>query len=199
MKLKPLLAYPRYQLFGYRPVRVPAAQWDREFRSGKWAYLNDIRQIGCLSIVFSYCQLLVPGSILDVGCGSGSLTRSIRLLDYEYYQGIDLSAEAIAQAEASYAEERTTFAVANAETFEPRQSFDLIIFNNCLYYFEQPDQVAHRYAKYLNPSGHVVVSMSDGGLSRAVWTLVEKNMAVEHAIRVVQADGGATTKLLRPL
>ena len=140
-KLKPLLAYPYYRVRGYRPVKVAPSRWDEEFRAGKWDYLADLAQTGCRSIVFSYRQELAPEAILDVGCGPGTLVRSIRLLDYKRYLGIDVSREAIARAERAYRDDRTEFLTADAEAFRPRQAFDLIVFNNSLYYMAKPDAV----------------------------------------------------------
>jgi SAM-dependent methyltransferase len=195
-EIKSILAFPYYKLAGYRPTRVPVAAWDERFRSGKYSYLEDLSQIGGLSMIFGYCQFLDPKSILDVGCGYGSLTKNIRALDYKYYLGIDISAEAVSQAQASYSDDRTDFAVADATQFVPHQKFDVIIFNQCAYYFDNPQDVVQRYAEFLTPSGRIIVSMTDCGKTRAAWPLISRNMIIENSITIAQHPGRNITKLL---
>ena len=197
-EIKSILAFPYYRLAGYRPTRVPATAWDERFRSGKYSYLEDLSQIGGLSIVFGYCQFLAPKTILDVGCGYGSLTKNLKVLDYEYYLGIDVSAEAISQAQASYSDDRTEFIVADAIEFVSHHEFDVIIFNQCAYYFDNPQDVVQRYAKFLTPSGRIIVSMTDCGKTRAVWPLISRSMTVENSITIAQDPGRNITKLLAP-
>src|SRR5262249_36616585 len=139
---------------------------------------------------------LAPKTILDVGCGSGSLTAALRLLDYQRYLGIDVSAEAIAQARTAFGDNRTDFAVATAESYVPEDRFDGIIFNQVAYSFAPPGGIVGNYARFLSPAGRVIVSMSDHVRNNAAWKLILERMATEHWIRIVQADGSATTRLL---
>ncbi len=119
------------------------------------------------------------------------------MLPYKSYLGVDLSAEAIAQA-APVADARTAFAVAEAGEFHSDRRFDVVIFSQVLNYVLDPDAVLLRYARYLMPNGRIVVSMYDTGRTRAAWALIEKAMAVEDAMTVTQSTGTTTTKLLRP-
>lgn len=198
LSIKSILALSFYKLAGYRPLLVPAAAWDRQFRSGEWQHLNDINQIGGLSLIMGYCQFLAPASILDVGCGSGSLTKNLRVLDYQYYLGIDISSEAVSQATQSYSDNRTKFAVAEATDFVPERTFDTIIFNQCAYYFDDPRQTILRYTEFLTPPGRIIVSMVDDGRTRAAWAMILQNMAVEDSVTVIQSTGATITKLLFP-
>ncbi|MEI9989902.1 MAG: methyltransferase domain-containing protein [Rhizomicrobium sp.] len=192
-----IASYAVFQVIGFRPSRVSAKAWDNEYKSGHWDFLGRLDSLGGLASVLGYCQFLAPDSILDVGCGAGLLARKLKVLPYKSYLGVDLSAEAIAQA-APVADARTAFAVAEAGEFHSDRRFDVVIFSQVLNYVLDPDAVLLRYARYLMPNGRIVVSMYDTGRTRAAWALIEKAMAVEDAMTVTQSTGTTTTKLLRP-
>ena len=89
------------------------------------------------------------GSVLDVGCGEAVL-RSY--LPNSNYFGIEPSAKASrghAKVERSTAE---SFAAGN-------QRWDCIVFNEVLYYSEDPLCLLHKYSHFLNPDGRMVISI----------------------------------------
>jgi len=186
-----------FRLIGFRPAPVSADVWDSEYRAGRWDYLGKMADLGGLVSILGYAQFLAPASILDVGCGAGLLARKLKVLPYTSYLGVDLSAEAIAQATAE-ADARTAFAVAAAEDFHSDRRFDLIIFSQILNYIPEPHALVARYAKALTPEGRIIVSMYESGRTAAAWTLLDKVMLVEDAMTVTQASGSTTTKVLRP-
>lgn len=195
--VKKLASYAVFRVIGFRPAPVSAAVWDREYRSGRWDYLDGMDNLGGLATVLAYCQYLDPASILDVGCGAGVLARKLKVLPYKSYLGVDLSAEAVAQAQ-PLADYRTAFAVAGAEDFHSDRRFDVIVFCQILNYVPEPDKVLARYAKYLSPKGRIIVSMYDAGRTRAAWRTIERTMTVEDAMTVRQSGGSTTTKVLKP-
>ena len=196
--IKEVLRIPYFRLFGYRPQQVSAETWDRQYRAGSWDYLDRIDNLGGQLTVFGYCQYLAPGSILDVGCGAGLLAKKLKVLPYRRFLGIDLSAEAITEAREAHGDARTTFIVADAEKFAPESSFDVIVFNQCLYYLSDPLDVIRRYGRFLDGSGRMIVSLYDCSRSRAVWSLIDDHVDVEDSMTVIQAGGRTTTKILRP-
>ncbi|MBS0471725.1 MAG: class I SAM-dependent methyltransferase [Proteobacteria bacterium] len=195
--LKEIVSGPVFRVLGYRPQTVSVSTWDKEYRQGDWNYLEDIGSIAGQATILGYCQFLKPATILDVGCGAGALAEKLKLLPYRAFLGIDISAEAIAQA-APRADFRTTFAVSPADGFHTDKRFDLIIFNQCVNYFEDPAAVMAHYRALLAPNGRIIVSMCETARARAAWPLVEKHLAVEDAITYIQAEGRGTTKVLRP-
>ncbi|MEJ0041055.1 MAG: class I SAM-dependent methyltransferase [Rhizomicrobium sp.] len=180
-----IASYAVFQIIGFRPSPVSAQVWDNEYKSGHWDFLGRLDSLGGLASVLGYCQFLAPDSILDVGCGAGLLARKLKVLPYKSYLGVDLSAEAIAQA-APVADGRTAFAVAEAGDFHSDRRFDVIIFSQVLNYVPDPDALLLRYARHLTPDGRIVVSMYDTGRTRAAWNLVEKAMTVEDAMAVAR-------------
>lgn len=198
-RIKGLLSALVFPLIGYRPQRVTAQDWDREYQSGKWDYLAAMENIAGLSAILGYCEFLRPRSVLDVGCGEGLLARRLKLLPYENYLGIDVSAAAIETANAGLADDRTRFVVAQADSFTPAHPFDLIVFNQSLYYLDDPAAILRRYGAMLTPNGRIIVSMYDGPRPRAAWKVVDKAMRVEDAMVTQQGKGRVTTKVLLPL
>jgi 2-polyprenyl-3-methyl-5-hydroxy-6-metoxy-1,4-benzoquinol methylase len=196
--LREVLALPFFKLLGYRPQTVSVETWDSEYRAGRWDYLDTLDNIGGLLTVFGYCQYLSPNSILDVGCGEGLLAKKLTALDYEKYLGIDISSEAVAKAVKLRGDARTRFSVSNALTFVAQTPFDVIVFNQSLYYMPDPVGAIRRYAGFLTSSGRMIVSMYDCGRTRAAWSLIADHIDVEDSITVVQGSARGTTKLVRP-
>src|SRR5262249_6544754 len=130
--------------------------WDAQYRSGYWARLHDVSEVPHNSMIVGLLSRLKPNAtILDVGCGEGVLFLAIRPYGYKAYVGIDLSAVAI-MAIASAADDRTTFIVTDAEAFTPVELFDVIIFNESLYYLRDPLTTLRRYISCLAPDGLVI-------------------------------------------
>lgn len=121
-----------------------------------WARLRSPSELGRYGIIHGYVQHFTPdGSVLDVGCSDGILQERIT---YGRYTGIDLFAESVARA-SKKADERTRFIQADAATYVPDETFDAIIWNECLYYLANPIDVITRYRSYLRPKGVMIVSM----------------------------------------
>jgi 2-polyprenyl-3-methyl-5-hydroxy-6-metoxy-1,4-benzoquinol methylase len=96
------------------------------------------------------------GSILDVGCGEGTLSDYVTEQQRPKYLGIDISKEAVHHGRAK--RPGIKFKATNAETFVPRHNFDAIVFNEVLYYMNHRNTLMH-YSKFLNPGGILVISV----------------------------------------
>jgi len=174
-------------------------KFERQFRSGHWTFLGDVAELGRFSIIAGYCDYFHPRTILDVACGQGVLAARIKGLPYEQYLGIDFSAEAIKQANEAHANERTAFAIADAKTYVPTSRFDLIVFNECFYYFTDPRAVMRNFVPWLAPGGHIVVSMFRRLRTRAIWPGLEAGMDVEDSVTVTKRGQASwTVKVLTP-
>ena len=132
--------------------------WEEQYRRGYWELMRGLDELARYNVIAGYLQALKSGgSVLDVGSGEGLLADHLRPFGYRRYHGIDLSEAAIAQA-APRADERTTFTAADAETWVPQGTFDAVVFNECVYYFNDPVGSVRRYEPYLEPGGCFVVS-----------------------------------------
>ena len=141
---------------------IPAAaeKWESQYTSGDWEYMEEALEFARYSAVAGYIHYLKPtGAILDVGCGTGILLRRFLHSDYAQYVGIDISDTALGKL-AAYRSERNTFLKADAEAYTPARAYDVIVFNETLYYFHDPLTSFQKYAGFLNDKGIIVVSTS---------------------------------------
>jgi 2-polyprenyl-3-methyl-5-hydroxy-6-metoxy-1,4-benzoquinol methylase len=95
------------------------------------------------------------GSVLDIGCGEGTLSDFLTPDQKTKYLGVDISKEAV---RIGRTKRGLNFVQGEAETFIPDHNFDVIVFNEMLYYVEHVD-VMKRFAKFLNPNGIIVISV----------------------------------------
>jgi 2-polyprenyl-3-methyl-5-hydroxy-6-metoxy-1,4-benzoquinol methylase len=147
------LRYTVYRLFGYSTSPPSAEDWNREYGAAAWQRLGGLSELAHYSVILGYSWFFQAKSILDVCCGEGVLTGMLQAIPYDVYHGVDISSHAIAAAEARHGNDSTRFFRAEAEAFRPERRFDTIIFNECLYYFEKPQDVIRRYREFLEPGG----------------------------------------------
>jgi trans-aconitate methyltransferase len=197
-RIKELARATVFALAGYRPQQVAPETWDREYRDGQWDYLRRMDSLAGLVSILGYCQFLNPDSILDAGCGEGLLAEKLKLLPYTSYLGIDVSGAAIASATARLGDARSRFIVADAWAFESDARFDVIVFNQSLYYLTDPALLLKKYQAMLTPNGRIIVSMVDNARTRAVWRLIDPAMRTLDAMTTIQGKGRVTTKVLLP-
>jgi len=144
-------------------------RWDHEYRTDKWTYLGELRELSRYSVIVGYVRYFRRGGdVLDLGCGEGLLCRSLTSDDCATYVGVDVSRVAIERAQ-SQADDSRQFVCADIQTFEPARRFDVIVFNEVLYYVSDAVSLLRRYERHLNPDGVLVVSMFDNPQTAANW------------------------------
>jgi trans-aconitate methyltransferase len=104
--------------------------------------------------------------VLDLGCGTGHLTRKIAEAGCEVV-GLDASAEMIAQAQSAYPE--LAFVVGDGATFRFDTPFDAIFSNAALHWMLRPADVAGCIYRSLKPDGRFVAEM--GGATNIAQVL----------------------------
>lgn len=108
-------------------------------------------------IIGVFMESLAPaeGRLLDVGCGEGTLSDFIPAHKKSKYVGIDTSDEAIKLATQK---RKLNFLHATAENFTPKDQFDIIVFNEMLYYVDHV-AILQRFSKFLSKNGIIVISV----------------------------------------
>ncbi len=174
--------------------------WDERYRSGEWDYLDQLHELAHYSVIVGYCQHLFPdGKFLDVGCGEGILQQRLSILPYEKYTGIDLSKLAVSNATEKYADHRTKFIAANAEKFDDQCLYDLIIFNESLYCFDDAVKVLNHYKKSLTPDGLFVISMHVQEVSEYHWEEIGRDFKIVDSVDVKNGENISwKCKLVKP-
>lgn len=161
---------------------VPLAEieWEEQYRAGRWAMLENLRELSRYSVLAGYVQVCYPSAaVLDVGCGEGLLALRLHGL-YRRYVGTDISAVAIEHALERAGGPQTEFLHVDGNDWVPSDRFDIIIFNESLYYFEHPFDAFRRYAAALAPGGAIAVSMFRG--SRRARAIV-RQLARDYLVR----------------
>jgi trans-aconitate methyltransferase len=70
--------------------------------------------------------------------------------------------------------------VADFEGWAIQTPFNIIIFNESLYYARDPEGVLLRYSKYLTEDGVIVVSIRQKWKNRSVWRSIERSFEARH-------------------
>lgn len=186
-----LLRLPRRwlaRLRPYRPIETTRSQWDVEFAEGRWSYLADLDEMARYSVIAGYCQQLKPGGrILDVACGQGVLLDRLDRNKFSRYVGIDISSSSVSRQSNRTAQ--ADFLVADVSAYVPRAlPWDVIVFNECLYYFTDPLGVTGRYRAILEAGGIFVVSMHLTVETRKMWRALDAAYAQLDAVTVTHGS-----------
>lgn len=149
-------------------------RWESEYRTEKWTYMRGLDELSRYSVVIGYARFLHPaGSILDLGCGEGILQQHLGRESYSRYVGVDVSRAAIDEARQRQ-DDRTQFVCSDVATFVPKTTFDVIVFNEVLYYLRDPIEVMRRYEAYLRPGGVFIVSMFANDATEQNWETLSR-------------------------
>jgi SAM-dependent methyltransferase len=99
--------------------------------------------------------------VLDVGCGTGIITRDLAELSAGEVIGIDLDEAKLEEARRSLGEvDGLSFQVADAQSLPfDDGAFDLVVFNIVLVYVPDKQRALNEMARVTRPGGHVLASL----------------------------------------
>jgi trans-aconitate methyltransferase len=163
--------------------------WDAQFSGGQWDYMRK-EETRYAAIIDVIAQFGAAVSILDVGCGEGILFQHVqaRTLAYKRYVGVDISDVALAKL-AHLNDARHQFVQGDGDTYQPAWRFDVIVFNESLYYLQEPLRALHRYAEALEPGGVILISTYTSS-RRALAILRDARKQFTVVDEVQTAQGG---------
>ena len=100
-------------------------------------------------------------SVVDVGCGTGFLIERLHALyPAARILGLDLAPGMIQACKERWSGvPGLSFAVADAETYEPAETFDLVISNLCFQWLDRPGEALRHWAHALRPGGRIAASI----------------------------------------
>jgi 2-polyprenyl-3-methyl-5-hydroxy-6-metoxy-1,4-benzoquinol methylase len=150
--------------------------WDKQYESGKWKYLGGSKERPRFEFVKFMTQQAVSQtvapSILEIGCGTGVLLSYLHnfLPPSSSYTASDISSYAIDEFNQTASKLNNKLIsinpgiVSTAEDFSiiHTEQYDCIIVNECLYYFDKPEEVLIRLEKLLKPGGYIIISVFMG-------------------------------------
>jgi 2-polyprenyl-3-methyl-5-hydroxy-6-metoxy-1,4-benzoquinol methylase len=137
-----------------------AGKWDWEYSHGVWDFLHNESEVPRLETLSKMITGKPVKTILEIGSGEGLLGKYLPKSAYNHFLGIDISKEAIEKAKV-YQSAKMIYLPANMETYKATESFDLVIFNECLYYANNPIKLFNRYLQFVRPSGFIITSIAD--------------------------------------
>ena len=108
-------------------------------------------------------QLNRNASVLDLGCGRGSLLVALRKLGWNgSYCGVDISKRAIVQAQAS-TDQRSSWAVSDFESFDSPFKWDMITMVESIYYIDltKLPTVTQKLVDMLDAGGQLLFRVHD--------------------------------------
>jgi 2-polyprenyl-3-methyl-5-hydroxy-6-metoxy-1,4-benzoquinol methylase len=172
-----------------RIIRASSQAVDDEYARGRWNYLGDLQEMPRYAAIGGYCRHSGDlSSVLDLGCGTGVLRRWLPKEEFSYV-GVDLSNTAIETARRDWTDTRTKFVAMDAALFRPDRKFDAIVFNEVLYYFEQPAEVLTSFAAFLEKNGKFVISLWDSAESRLAWRRSRSSLDVVDEVQIRHGSG----------
>ncbi|WP_168195531.1 methyltransferase domain-containing protein [Bradyrhizobium sp. NAS80.1] len=180
-------------------IRASREILDHEYACGRWDYLSRPEEMTRYAVIVGYCRCGGNvSSVLDLGCGSGVLRRWLHPLPIDYV-GVDLSDRAIETARQEWTDASTRFVATDLATYVPDRKFDLIVFNEVLYYFEQPDQILMHFSTFLEQNGRFVISLWESAESRRAWQRSRDSVQVLDEVKLQHGSGVSwQVRLSRP-
>lgn len=175
--LKNLKKVIKRYLLPYKPLSKSKLQWDSEYSKGKWDYLGNKNDSMKNSLIENYIRENFDDtvSILDLGSGTGIFQQKLSGY-YSFYTGVDISEEAIKLARARE-DENTKFYLSDLNDFTPNREYDCILFNESLYYLDNPIQTLSNYVSFLKKDGVIIISMWDNKeRNNKLWKLINSKM-----------------------
>lgn len=137
---------------------------ERHFSRAAEAYhqLARVQQQAAEQLAAAVAELgLAPRRVLDIGCGTGFLTRRM-LLQFPVAElvALDLSPGMIEVARQQVpASASLEFVVAEAMEYQPTEPFDLVVSSSTLQWLQPFDRLFAKLHSMLAPGGHVCASI----------------------------------------
>lgn len=169
-------------------------KFDTEYRTGSWDFLNTIDEMANYMVVVGYVRYFAKSikktapRVLDLGCGTGNLAELFGAYPLENYLGLDLSGEAVNQANRRNLP-NAEFAAADFEDFRPDGKFDFIISTGAIHYARNPAELLKKYSKILNDDGKFVVSLWRHPSNKGIWRKIEKHFEIIDSTVVTNRKG----------
>lgn len=160
-------------------------KWNYKYRKGVWDYMGE-EQLRYDTIVDFIRQTQIDKpEILDLGCGYGALNKYLTEGDYSFSLGVDISSTAIQMAKKQQYPNADFLAI-NIHNFTPAQKFDIIIFNEVLYYLDNQLEVVSKFSKYFNSGGYFIFSFY--GIREDLIEELEKRYTLVKKEIISQSD-----------
>lgn len=110
---------------------------------------------------------------------------------------MDLSEEAVKQG-AHRLDDGAALLAADAEAYRPEGRWDAIVFNECVYYFEDPVGTVLRYRDALAEGGTLIVSTFRSRRADVIAKRLIERLPLVEEVAVTNRKGTWVVRLFRP-
>ena len=134
-------------------ICVTADEWNREYKNGYDKFLSKIDE----KIRYQKLAEIINeenNSVLDLGCGTGVMETFLNLKIK--YTGVDISDVAINLATQNNSGK---YLCADISSYHTDCTFDVVLFNEILYYLNDPLGLLERFMKTVSNKGSIVCSL----------------------------------------
>lgn len=152
----------RDHMDGLKAALEPTQYWDHEATTFDEEPDHGLRDTvirhAWTNLLASYLPTL-PSKVLDIGCGTGSLSLLLAELGHEVI-GIDFSLVMLAQAKAKASSAGHTITFRQMDAAQPSlevQQFDVLFCRHLLWALTEPKRVLERWLTLLKPDGRLIL------------------------------------------
>ena len=194
MSAKQVSVFARLKSFIKRKASLQY-KFDLQFYDKKWEGLKGIAEAGRYSIISGYIKYFTSGAhVLDLGCGEGILYERLSSTDFTHYVGVDFSRVAIDNA-TLLAKQNAQFVVGDLNDLHVGGRFDVIIYNESIYYLKDPLKAIEALRSQLNPGGIFIFSIVDkhGKEQTELWGKIGSILTLLDRTKVINAEGNSWT------
>lgn len=160
--------------------RVSTGIWEQQYHDGTWNYLFSKEESAHYYAICKQIQKKVQAfSVFDIGCGNGALYHYLEEFFGEEmkYSGIDISENAVKIATEKF--KRGSFKKVDYDYSDFEGKFDIVVFNETLYYFIKPMKTIEKvFQKNLKPGGMIVISMCEDKKHNMIWQNINEKYSI---------------------
>lgn len=156
--------------------------WNREFSRSLWDCLDDTVGDHIYYFLEKYAN---QGSILDLGCGSGSTGNELADISYKVYLGVDISDAAIGKAgvrtKVNGREHKNRYVQSDISSYVPTQQFDVILSRDSIYCMAvgSIERTVDQYSRYLKQGGVFIVRLAGWSARyRTILGIIETHFSI---------------------
>ncbi len=190
-------------------IKQEKGQWEDEYESGLWNRLHGNHEFARYTLVSGYIQKSGQQvSLLDIGCGEGVILKYLNLGLIGDYTGIDIAQTALDKINPRRSQDR--YICSSLENYSPDTKWDVVLFNEVLYYTSDPVAQLKKFERSLKKDGCFVISMYqkknplayNNRCIRDIWRYMKlAGYTIEDAVELAKIDGSAAWRVfvVRPL
>jgi len=136
----------------------------REWNAIEYAQGNSLAEIAALRFLEESGISIVHKDILDVGCGTGNISKKMLDLGAQSVHGCDASKNMIAYARKTYTANELSFKRSFVEDFTTQKYYDLATVFFCFHWIKDHKQALSRIHAALKPTGELLCTAATQSL-----------------------------------